>query len=364
MNINVAKKSENPSYSGSKVYVGLDVHKKSWTVCIYLEDQEYKRFTQDPEVSILLKYLYRHFPEADYYCAYEAGFSGYWLYESLTCSGITCLVVHPADIPTTDKERRQKRDSIDARKIARELSNGSLVGINCPSKEEQGFRSLVRARLSLQRDITRYKNRIKMLLQFFGIDVSEQFKGRTWTQGFIRWLEVLSFEDANARLCLSLWVNQLKIQSSQLKALDKSLKEIVASGPWAKDMEYLLSVPGIGQVGGLILLSEIRDISRFKHLDQLAAYIGLIPNVNASGEKEYVGQMTRRGNSHLRYILIEASWRAIAVDEGLKLTYLKLKKRMKSQQAIVRIARKLLSRIRFVLKNKQQYQSNPTRNNE
>ncbi|GEM_PF-3491939 len=79
------------SYAGYKIYVGLDVDKKSWSVSIYVNDQEYKHFSQDANVSLLVKYLHTHFPEGTYYCAYEAGFCGFWIYEQLQAAGITCL---------------------------------------------------------------------------------------------------------------------------------------------------------------------------------------------------------------------------------------------------------------------------------
>lgn len=362
MELKVRKTGENLSYSGYNIYVGLDVHKKSWSVRIIVGDQEYKGFSQDPKVDLLVSYLDRHFPGGTYYCAYEAGFSGFWIYEQLEARGINCLVIHPADVPTTDKERRQKTDRIDARKIARGLSNGSLNGVYCPSQEQQSFRSLVRTRLHLQRDITRLKNRIKMHLLYFGIEIPVRWQNRNWSGRFINWLEKVEFKGQEAKFSLEIWIESLKTNREQLAKLDKSLLKISKQACWAAQMELLLSISGIGQVSSLILLSEIGPIERFKHLDQLASYVGLVPNIRASGEKEHIGAMTRRGNAYLRYILIEAAWRAIRNDSVLHLSYQKLIQRMKPQQAIVRIARKLLNRIRFVLKNGVLYQVNYSSN--
>jgi transposase len=102
-------------------------------------------------------------------------------------------------------------------------------------------------------------------------------------------------------------------------------------------------------------LVEIVDINRFKNLDELASYIGLSPGEHSSGEKNITGQMTKRGKSHLRYLLIEASSIAIRKDPALMMAYTDYKKKMITQKAIIKIARKLLNRIRFVLKNKQRY---------
>ena len=114
-------------FTGQSIYVGIDVHKKSWNVTIYVESIEHKTFSM-PAVSVVLsKYLIKNFPGAKYYCAYEAGYSGFWIHDELQKRHMDCCVVNPADVPTKDKERRLKNDRIDSRKLAKSLRNGELV---------------------------------------------------------------------------------------------------------------------------------------------------------------------------------------------------------------------------------------------
>ena len=89
-----------------KIFVGLDVHKKSWSVSVYYENSCHKTFSQPPDPATLYNYLHKTFPEYRYYVVYEAGYSGFWIYRQLTALGIHCMVVHPGDVGTTDKERR------------------------------------------------------------------------------------------------------------------------------------------------------------------------------------------------------------------------------------------------------------------
>ncbi|GAB6160956.1 hypothetical protein JCM12298_01150 [Desulfothermus naphthae] len=96
-------------------------------------------------------------------------------------------------------------------------------------------------------------------------------------------------------------------------------------------------------------------MKRFKNFDQLKSYVGLTPSVYSSGDTHYEYGLTYRKNSRLKYALIEASWVAIRKDPALLESYNKLITRMKKQQAIIRIAKKLLSRIRHVWLNKQPY---------
>jgi len=96
--------------NGEKIFVGIDVHKTNWKVTVLGEHISYNTFSQDPDPDTLYKYLSKHFPQAEYYSAYEAGFSGFWAHDRLKELGIKSVVVNPADVPTTDKEKRQKED--------------------------------------------------------------------------------------------------------------------------------------------------------------------------------------------------------------------------------------------------------------
>ena len=102
-------------FTGQHIYVGIDVSKRSWSVSILVGEYYHKKFTQPPQADVLLNYLRRNFPGAEYHCVYEAGYCGFWIYEALTQGGIQCLVVNPADVPTSHKEKIHKTDPVDAR---------------------------------------------------------------------------------------------------------------------------------------------------------------------------------------------------------------------------------------------------------
>ena len=110
-------------------------------------------------------------------------------------------------------------------------------------------------------------------------------------------------------------------------------------------------------ITAMTIITEINDIHRFRNLDKLAAYVGLTPTSHSSGEKELHGEMIHRGNSYLKSIIIECSWIAARRDPSLHKSFIDLSKRMNRNQAIVRIARKLLNRISYVLKNESLYTS-------
>ena len=147
------------NFEGQNIYIGIDVHLKSWTVTILTETMPHKTFTQPPQAQILSAYQNEHFPNADYYSAYEAGFCGFSAHYHLQECGINNIVINPSDVPTSQKEKWQKNDPVDSRKIARALRSKELIAIHVPDKKSLSDRSLIRMRSSLVKDMTRFKLR-------------------------------------------------------------------------------------------------------------------------------------------------------------------------------------------------------------
>ncbi len=335
-------------FTGQTIYIGLDVHRKSWSVSIFMEHLEHKTFVQSPEVGILVSYLKRNFPGASYKAAYEAGYSGFWIHDQFRQNGIDCLVVNPADIPTKDKERTRKCDRIDCRKLARSLRAGELDGIWVPPRVKTEDRSLVRTRQAMVRKQTRCKNQIKGLLYFYGIPLPES---TSWSRIFIRSLEAITLEHPSGNRALQAHLTELAHLRDILAQLDKDLLALARSDEYREQVRLLKSIPGISTLSALIFLTELGNISRFSSLDKLCGYVGLVPDTRASGEKQGTGDLTRRCNPLLRSLLIECAWVAVRKDPSLALAFHKMCTRTLKTKAIVKIARKLLNRIRFVLAN-------------
>lgn len=337
-------------FSGQDIYVGIDTGKKSWKVTILTKDFEHKTFTQIPEPKALVKYLNRNFPKANYLCAYEAGYFGFWIYQQLTQLGVKCIVVHPADIPTKDKERHNRNDFSDARKIAHNLRNGELTPLYIPSQSQLEARSLVRMRIKMKRKETRCKNQIKAMLTFYGIDIPNELKNSHWSIRFINWLDSIDNQALSALLM------ELKHLRQIIVKLTKQIYSLSKQEPYAQQVKILRSVPGISILSAMVLLTELVDINRFKNSDHLASYAGLSPGEDSSGDRERSTGLSRRRNGYLRSILIESSWVAVRKDPAMLMSFTELTKRMSKSEAIVRIAHKLLNRIRYLLKNNKTYE--------
>jgi transposase len=345
--------SENAknNFKNQHFYIGIDVHKNNWTVTIRSNQMELNTLSMNPSPIELFNYMNTRYPQGIYISSYEAGFCGFWIHRDLERYGFHNYVVNAADIPTTHKEKNHKTDKIDSRKIARELEKKNLKGIYIPDVCLQQLRSLCRLRDKAVKHQTRIKNRIKGHLYIYGIKIPSHHNMPHWSGRFIQWLHSLSFEYEPARDYLLFCLEELKQQRLRIANITKRLKHNINHLGFDPIFRLLLSVPGIGTVLAITFLCEVMDIHRFKKFDQFKSFVGLIPSVENSGERNREYGLTKRRNRMLRYLIIEAAWVAVRKDPALLLAYNRLINRMKSQDAIVRIAKKLLNRIYYVWKN-------------
>lgn len=343
-------------FTNQTIYIGIDVHKKSWTITIMFQGMLLKTFTMNPEPQELLRHLHNNYPGAKYKSVYEAGFCGYWIDRILRSNGTENIIVNPGDVPTKNNEKRRKTDKIDSRKLARELQSGTLEGIYIPSEEDESLRVLNRLRMQLTKDQARLKNRIKSLLDFVGVKLPENYELKHWSRKFIDYLLALNFKEELIKLALEKLVSNLIQVRAELSDIIKLQRKAVKErNNIQKTIEHLQSIPGIGFITAITLYTEILDIGRFSKFDKLCSYVGLIPAVSSSGEKERTLGISNQQNTYLRNMLIESSWVAVRKDPAMTMTFGNLTQRMSKQKAIIRIAKKMLSRIKYVWQNQTDY---------
>jgi transposase len=341
-------------FKDKDLFIGLDVHKKSWSVTIVVDGIEHKTFTQTPDPHLLHNYLQRMFPGGSYNSAYEAGFCGYSIHRELNSLGIKNIVINAADIPTSQKDKLQKRDPIDSRKIARALEKGSLRGIHIFNRELEELRSLNRTRFYLMRDLRRSKCRIKSFLQYYGLSIPLEFDNNQWTLKFVSWLNQVKMQTMSGQDAFSNLIHSYEYHRSQLLTLSRQIRQRIRE--YDNELYSLLkTISGIGPLTSSALITELGEINRFPHIDHLGSFVGLIPRVRESGETVHTGGITFRCNTFLRTLLIESSWQAIRKDPSLMQYYQRHVINNKGHKVIIKVARKLLNRIRYVMKNRQPY---------
>lgn len=348
------KQGRQLDFSGQNIFVGMDVHKNSWKICIHSNEMALRTFSQQPSVKTLTNHLKENYPSANYKVVYEAGFCGFGYQREFAAMGIDCIIVHPADVPTSDKDKRRKSDTVDCRKLGKSLSKGEITGIFVPGVEQQDDRGVIRVYQQMVKDQTRFKNRIKGWLAFQGIDIPDDDVHKHWSNNFITWLKALSLTPS-ARISLDMLIQgYLQVRAMVLSAT-RQVRILSRESRYLKAIKLVRSVPGIGEIAALLIITEIGDITRFPTLDQLCDYVGFVPTVHGSGDKETVLGLTHRGHHQLREKFIEASWVAVRLDPALTMAYNDYCKRMKKNKAIIKIARKLLNRVRYVLINQKEY---------
>jgi transposase len=273
----------------------------------------------------------------------------------LEAAGMECIVVNPADIPGTDKEKRSKTDQVDARKLATHLAAGLLHPVHVPLEKLQKQRSLIRFRKKLWGDLCRAKNRLKSELSFQGLPIPKQYDNPHWSHNFLHWVEEQALRDEDLQTTLFLMLEEVKLLRVLLLKTEQKLRELIWSEDYKEKSELLRSIPGIEPLTSMLFLMEVGDVRRFKSFDAFNRFIGFCPDSHSSGESGRHTGISIRKHSQLRSMLVEAAWQLIRKDAAMLGHYKALTKRRKGQEAIIRIARKLLRRIRAVMLSERIY---------
>lgn len=336
------------------IFVGLDAHKTNWKINSRMGNMELASFSQDPDPEVLSKYFKKNYPGAKIRVAYEAGFCGFGIQRSLSDLGIECIVVNAADVPSSDKERKRKDDKRDARKLSRELADGSLKAIYIPDIEMEQIRTLVRQRYRLVQDQTRCKNRIKHMLMFSGVQLN--IEQERWSHKYVKELEKVECKTIALKTALNLAIEEYKQIRTILKQATLSMRKMAQQPPFVEVQKYLQSIDGIGLINGVVIQTEIQDIHRFRTLDSLCDYAGFVPDISSSDERVTTKGITQRCNEFLREAIVESSWILIRKDPAMLMKYNEYRRRMNKNKAIIRIGKHLLARIRYVWKNQKEYE--------
>lgn len=343
-------------FTGKTIFIGIDVHKRDWQVAQFYGGLVLGNHRITGSSGELINFLKKRYAGAILRCVYESCAWGFNLQRQLSAAGIECIVVHAGDVPGSDKEKKNKTDKVDAVRLARHHSAGLLQPIYVPDEALQKERNLVRFRKKIVSDLNRSKNRLKSLLKFQGIVIPEQMDTPTWSRNFINWVKEQVANDPLLQETVELMLEEVEMQRQLLLKAERKVRKLMSSEKYAGKVKKLMSVPGVGPKTSNLFLLEVGDIKRFKGFDQLNNAVGFYPGSNSSGEKDKNTGISKRSHKQLRTMLVEAAWQAVKQDPAMLEAYVQLTKRMKPNEAIIRIARKLLRRMRAVLINDQEYQ--------
>lgn len=291
------------------LYLGLDVHKEQ-TVIAILESDRQAEPTHHGSVATSQHALERSIRRiakskgrklSDLHVCYEASGCGFWIARRLLQMGVRCDVIAPSLIPTKSGDR-VKTDKRDAAKLAKMLRSNDLVAVNIPDSVDEAIRDLCRARTDAIDDLRRAKTRLLAMLRRLGFNYS----GKThWTEGHKRYLRHLTLPDPAHNIVLEDNLATIDFHSERITKIEDAMLKLLEDWQRKPLVEALMAFKGFKLVAAMVTVSEIGTFSRFEHPKKLMAFLGLIPSEHSSGSRQKRGGISKCGNPHARWILVE-----------------------------------------------------------
>jgi transposase len=343
--------------SKSKLYIGVDIHKKSWSVTIRTDIMEHKTYSMaNPVPEQLYQYIENTFPNHETVLTYEAGCCGFSAARYFLNLGWELCVVNPADVPTMHKQNFQKTDKIDSRNLCKQLQMGNLNPIFIPQENQEQFRSLLRFRMQIAKDFRRIKTQIKSSLLFHGIAIPALHDNSHWTIGFVEWIEKIKWTNVCGQSSMARKLEMYQFTKKQYLHVGTELRAY-AKKTYSKNYELLKSIPGIGGFTAAAFLAEIGDFNRFNNEALFSSFIGVVPGIYNSGSSETNLGVTPRANHILRPLLVESVWVAVSKDPEIQ-AYYKTHIGKNSKAVVIKIAHKMARRIFGIIKTQTPYKVN------
>jgi transposase len=242
---------------------------------------------------------------------------------------------------------RVKTDKHDVLKLAKLSAAGLIPEVWVPPVPVRELRMLLSHRRRLVKVSTLVKNprSVQSLLHRHHLAPPD---GETFSQANRAWWANLDVS-LTERLHLKHDLATLQQVEGQLADVEAELNRLSTTEPWARQMPYLMQLPGVGLITALTVLAAIGDVTRFESAKKLVGYAGLGASVHDSGMTHRTGRITKTGRRDLRHVLVEAAWVAVEHHPYWKAEFARLVRRMDENKAVVAIARRLLVAIWQVL---------------
>lgn len=338
------------------IMIGCDLHDRTMLLRLCVDQQQPQQLTYENDASgrkrmiLRLKSLAEKHAAERVVFAYEASGLGHGLSDQLTDEGIECYVLSPTHLPKTPKSARLKTDARDAQMLLEQLRGFVLAGNQLPAvwtppQRLRDDRELTRARVDVADELTRVKHKINTLLKAREIKIASPTKCR-WTKAFVRWIreQVIPTLDMAVGVKLRLLLDRFEMYQKEQAELDRALKKLSREARYKKACAELRKLPGVGLLVAMSFLTEMGDLNRFHNRREIAAYLGLCPSSNESGEKnDRKGRITRQGPARLRKMLCQAAWVSVVRCKEAAAEYHRIRQGQKhrSKKALVAMMRKL-----------------------
>ncbi len=330
------------------MYIGMDVHKGQWSICVLKESGEVQARRQliGPWKQCIRQVASIKGPKS---VVFEASCGMGWLYERLTEVCERVVVADPGRLASSYAIKR-KNDKMDAEKLAKLLLLGLVPEVYVASAETRAWRALIEYRRRVLALRTAAKCRIRALLRGQG----KQGPKRLWSKAGRTWLESLEFQTESDKLRLEMFLADLDGTEESLRRVTRQLDKVSLADERVK---LLMTAPGVGVRTAEAVVAYVEEAKRFSNIKCVGSYFGLVPMQDQSGQTNHLGRVTRRGPSVVRWLLVESAWRGIRKSARLGKMYSKILKGQKSRNKIaaVAVAHFLARALVAMLKNRQEW---------
>jgi len=332
-------------------FIGVDLHKKSITVCVMDEKRKVlaRKTLACTQTDEIVEFFRQFRP---FKVVVEATASYVWFVELVEPLAEKVVLANPKKLRVI-AESTKKNDRLDAQVLTEFLVLDMIPESYQPTPRQRQHRALVRHRQYLQGRITSVRSKIRHILSNYNADRKDLFSANIGPAHF----KEVSLSDADRFVIKQLWA-EWQDHVAQRLAVTKKLKAFVAKAAQreAEDRAILKSAPAVGFVTAEVVLSELGDVSRFRNSKAVSAYAGLAPAVRQSGGKRSKDmRITKEGSGLLRWALVESAWRLVGTSPKWAAMFARLKQRKGSKRAIVAVARKLLCVLYAMLRTRTPY---------
>lgn len=282
----------------------------------------------------------------------EAGWNWGKLFDLIEELGFNPRLANPLKVRLI-AESFIKTDRRDALALAQLLRMNWIPEVHVPPRQTRDQRNLLRQRAWLVQQRSRIKNRIHSILDRNHVElpiVSDLFG-----KGGKAWMRALQLRSPD-NLLLGAHLDLLNSLDAQIKEAERWIDEALKGHP---DLEFIVSLPGVGKLLGALIALEIDGIGRFSSPEKLCSYSGLVSSLYKSGDTEIYGNLVPGCNRHLRYAFVEAAWTAVRVSPYFSSLYKRLKAKKSSQKAIGAVARRLCITTFHCLNKRRNYIEKP-----
>ena len=260
------------------VYVGMDVHKESFSLCCYTNEKEQVEYPQkvDGHYSKVINYIeamrFHYGDDAMFICGYEAGCLGFTLYHQLTDHNVKCVILAPTTMLQQRGKKKVKTDKRDAALIARCLAHHDYSAVHIPTDQDEQTKEFIRMRDDHKLALKKIKQQIISfcLRHNYRFDETKQH----WTQAHLKWLRALK-PDGLYKEILDEYLLAYDTLMEKWLVLTSALKNSHPINVYNENVRKLSCFIGVKTVTALAVLTEVGDFKRFTSAQHFASYIGL-----------------------------------------------------------------------------------------